>query len=274
MWALGIAAMLALLFFTINYANMVRWQVRAQTLADSAAAAGVATDANMNNQVNIDLYAETVDEMRMRYLLQAMLDTVYDRASCASQAACDAALASLQAAYRTASTNYTKVTQDLRNGDNLTRDDKVPYSAIQAAMGDCTVLDCGFTYTTVSVTDQTNQSGAFQGQHQDNWTSRIVEVVACKKVPTIAAAILGLPAASSFKAVGRGASTLAGLAEAFQPGRNNPVTGLPYQPVESPAGLNLSPDLSVDFTGLTVGLTWFVAAPAKLGTLTQTYGCS
>ena len=65
-WAIGMVAILALLFFTINYANLVRWNIRAQNAADSAASAGVATDANMHNELNTILYAATIDEARMR----------------------------------------------------------------------------------------------------------------------------------------------------------------------------------------------------------------
>ncbi|MDB5026331.1 MAG: hypothetical protein JWO66_20, partial [Candidatus Eremiobacteraeota bacterium] len=49
-WTLAIAATLSLLFFMTNYANTVRWQIRAQNAADSAASAGIGTDANMYNE--------------------------------------------------------------------------------------------------------------------------------------------------------------------------------------------------------------------------------
>lgn len=256
-WTLGIAAMLALLFFTVNYANMIRWQIRAQNAADSAASAGIATDANMDNQADMMIYAAAVDEMRMRYLLQAMLNTVYVPSSCAP--ACNAALAKLETAYNTAAGSYATLAGDLKVGNNLSEGGlkNAPDKAIAAIASDCTILDCSFTYTT-----------SFDP------TGEIVYVVACKNVATVVPAILGLAAGSTFKAVGRSASTLTKVSEAFHPGGNNPKTGLPYQPAETPTGAGAPAAMAVDFTGLTLNMSWFVAGAAKPAASTGTYGCS
>jgi Flp pilus assembly protein TadG len=256
-WTLGIAAMLALLFFIVNYSNMIRWQIRAQNAADSAASAGIATDANMDNQADMMIYAEAVDEMRMRYLLQAMLNTVYVPSSCAP--ACNAALAKLEAAYNAASASYATLAQDLKVGNNLSEGGlkNSPDKAIAAVQSDCTILDCSFTYTTSL--DPTNE---------------IVNVVACKNVTTLVPAILGLAAGNTFTAVGRSASTLTEVPEVFHPGGVNPQTGLPYQPTETPTGTGASAAMAVDFSGLTLNMTWFVAGPAKPAATTGTYGCS
>lgn len=256
-WTLGIAAMLALLFFTVNYANMIRWQIRAQNAADSAASAGIATDANMDNQADMMIYAEAVDEMRMRYLLQAMLNTVYVPSACAP--ACNAALAKLEAAYNTASASYATLAQDLKVGNNLSEGglQNAPDKAIAAISSDCTILDCSFTYTT-----------SFDDTHE------IVYVVACKNVATVGPAILGLAGGNTFTAVGRSASTLTEVAEAFHPGGVNPKTGLPYQPTETPTGAGAPAAMAVDFSGLNLNMSWFVAGAAKPSASAGTYGCS
>jgi hypothetical protein len=259
-WTLGIATLFALMFFTVNYANVIRWHIRAQNAADSAASAGIATDANMNNQVNMLLYAATVDEARMRYLLQAMVNTVYHRSGCGgSQASCDAALGKLKTAYATAQTNYATVQHQLENIESISKGglNNSPAAAAGLASSNCTKLDCGFTYT--ATVDQTHE---------------VVDVVACKNVPTLLPKILGLASTNTFKALGRSAATLAQVHESFVPGSVNPKTGVLFQPNETPTGVGASSDLTVNFATLNVQLSWFVAGVTHPGTLPAGYGCS
>lgn len=255
-WVLAIIAMLALLFFVSNYAATVRWTIRAQNAADSAASAGVSTDANMFNQASTLEFAAAVDETRMRYLLQAIDNTVNDPAHCGSS--CDAYYAALVSAYQTASSNYSQITQAMQKGDNLTEGglkngaDK----AVGLASSNCAVFDCAFTYT--SHIDGTNET---------------VDVVACKRVAYTVPTLLGLSSNASFTAVGRSAATLSPVSETFVPGNANPATGTPYQPDESPGGGGAPAEYAVTYKNLAVGLTWYVAGttrPAAFGS----YGCS
>jgi len=259
-WTLGIATLFALMFFTVNYANMIRWHIRAQNAADSAASAGIATDANMNNQVDMLLYAATVEEARMRYLLQAMVDTVYHRSGCGgNQTSCDAALGKLTTAYSTAATNYAAVTHQLENIESISKGglNNSPSTAAALASSNCTKLDCSFTYTTT--VDQTHE---------------VVDVVACKNVPTLFPKILGLSSTNAFKALGRSAATLVQVNETFVPGAVNPKTGRPFQPSETPTGAGASSDLTVNFATVNVQLSWFVSGVTHPGTLAAGYGCS
>jgi putative Flp pilus-assembly TadE/G-like protein len=259
LWVLGVAAMCALMFFTANYASMVRWHIRAQNAADGAASAGIATDANTANQSNVLAFAATVEEARMRYLLQAIVNTVYSPGACSGTAACDAILAKLSTAYYTASGNYTAVTQQMRLIDAYTQSGlkNSPDKAAALVQANCTTLDCGFTYTTT--VDPTNE---------------IVDVVACKNVATLVPAILGLPQTSMFKALGRSALTLGQVPESFVPAAVNPATGTAYQPNETPAGLNTSAAFKVDYQSLIVRIPWAIAVPAHPKVLAGTYGCS
>lgn len=259
LWVLGVAAMCALMFFTANYANVVRWHIRAQNAADSAASAGIATDANAANQTNVLVYAATIEEVRMRYLLQAMVNTIYDPGACTSTAACDAILAKLSAAYTTAAANYKAVTAQMRLSDTFTQSGlkNGPDKAAALVQANCAALDCAFTYTTA--VDATNEA---------------VDVVACKNVGTLVPGILGLPQSSAFKALGRSASTLGYVQESFVPAAVNPATGLAYQPKETPAGANTSADFAVSYQSLTVQLAWAVAVPARPKALVAAYGCS
>ena len=259
LWVLGVTAMLALLFFTANYANMVRWHMRAQNAADSAASAGIATDATAVNQVNVLVYAATIDEIRMRYLLQAMVNTVYDPGACSGTSACDAVLAKLSSAYSTASSNYSALKHDMQLGDGLTEGGlkNAPDKAIALVQSNCSLLDCAFTYTSTM-----------------NGASEVVDVVACKNVATFVPAIMGLSQAATFKAVGRSAMTLGHARESFAPAATNPATGAAYQPAEKPAGQNTSVDFAVTFQSVSVQLAWAVAVPARPGALSGSYGCS
>ena len=259
LWVLGVAAMCALMFFSANYGNMIRWHVRAQNAADSAASAGIATDANAANQSNVLVYAATIEEVRMRYLLQAMVNTIYDPGACSGTAACDAVLAKLTTAYTTAASNYAAVTQQMRLTDTFTQSGlkNAPDKAAALVQTNCSALDCGFTYTTAI--DPTNE---------------IVDVVACKNVATLVPAIMGLAQTSTFKALGRSALTLGQQHESFAPATVNPATGTPYQPNETPAGSNTSADFKVNYQSLTVQIPWAVAVPARPKALVGAYGCS
>jgi hypothetical protein len=256
-WTLSIATVLTVLFFLTNYANTVRWGIRAQNAADSAASAGIATDSNVHNQVATLEFAASVEETRMRYLIQAIANTVNSPAGCGS--GCDAYYTKLVSAYSTASNGYSTIAHAMQTGDNLTEGglQNSPDKAIGLLAGDCTLSDCAFTYTT------TIDSNA-----------ETVDVVTCKKVPFIAPSLFGLGSTATFTALGRSMESISPIGEAFVPGKTNPKTGTPYQPDESPAGVNVSSDYVVTFKNVTVNLSWYVAGPLRPGTIAPGYGCS
>lgn len=257
LWTLSVAATLTVLFFLTNYANTVRWGIRAQNAADSAASAGIATDANVHNQAATLEFAATVEETRMRYLIQAIANTVDNPSGCGS--GCDAYYASLVSAYYTAANGYGQITKSMQYGDSLTEGGlkNAPDKAIALLAGDCASSDCAFSYTT-----------------NLNPAAETVDVVACKKVPFLAPALFGLGSNATFTALGRSAATIAPISEAFVPGSTNPTTGRPYQPDESPAGANVAPDYLVSFKNLTVNLTWYVAGTTRPSTVASGYSCS
>jgi len=259
LWVLGVAAMCALMFFTANYANMIRWHIRAQNAADSAASAGIATDASVANQGNVLVYAATIQEVRMRNLLQAMVNTVYAPGACSGTAACDAVLAKLTTAYYAAAANYAAIIQQMHTIDTFTETGlkNSPDKAAAVVQANCATLDCAFTYRTT--VDTTNE---------------VVDVVACKNVATLVPALLGLPQTNMFKAVGRSALTLGHKSESFVPSAVNPATGAAYQPKETPAGANTPAAFAVSYQSLTVQLEWAVAVPAHPKALVGTYSCS
>jgi hypothetical protein len=82
LWIAGSIAALALAFLTLNYANSVRFQIRAQNAADSAAAAVVAIQSDEWNEMTSLLYADEVEEFRYRKLLDGMLLAIHRSGGC------------------------------------------------------------------------------------------------------------------------------------------------------------------------------------------------
>jgi hypothetical protein len=81
-WIAGCIAALALAFLTANYANSVRYQIRAQNAADSAAAAVVAIQADQWNAITSLLYAQNIEEVRTRHILDGMLLAIHRSGGC------------------------------------------------------------------------------------------------------------------------------------------------------------------------------------------------
>jgi hypothetical protein len=257
LWTLSIFAMLTVLFFITNYANVVRWNVRAQNAADSAASTGIATDANMYNQVSTLEFAATVEEARMRYLIQAIANTVNHPAGCG--ASCDAYYTSLVAAYGAASDGYSSITKSMKLGNNLTEGGlkNGPDKALGLVSGNCSVYDCAFSYTS-----------------SINGNAETIDVVACKNVPYSSPTLFGLASTATFSALGRSVATIAPVNESFVPGSTNPKTGAPFQADESPAGKNAPPEYVVTYKTLTVNLSWYVAGTTRPATVAPGYACS
>jgi len=82
LWIAGSIAALALAFLTLNYANSVRYQIRAQNAADSAASAVVAIQSDQWNEMTALLYADDVEEFRFRKLLDGMLLAIHRTGGC------------------------------------------------------------------------------------------------------------------------------------------------------------------------------------------------
>jgi hypothetical protein len=82
LWIGGILVTLALMFFTLNYANMIRWQIRAQNAADAAASGLLAIQTSNWNRMQIMLYTSAVEEYRIRRLIDAVVLTANRSGNC------------------------------------------------------------------------------------------------------------------------------------------------------------------------------------------------
>jgi hypothetical protein len=70
------------MYFAINYGNVLRWQIRAQNNADSAAQSIAALQANTWNEMNELLYASDVEEYRARKLLDNIVNITHNSGGC------------------------------------------------------------------------------------------------------------------------------------------------------------------------------------------------
>jgi hypothetical protein len=256
-WIGGIVAGLVLLWFTLDYASTIRWQVRAQNAADAAAASLLSVQTTRFNQMEMTLYALSLDEWRIRNLIESLVLVVQGGGGCQNQtppfvagvatSACGVAYTALRTALVAAVYRYTQETQALQTIQQYATiaNETTEINAIIAAQNGGTLCgatngwDCGFTYalapggqlqtrTQVWNVDQyfggtgpygniTWQAGTVATVNQNLLPARL-EVVACAKVTPPIANFFQLHA-QTFLAIGRaGATTVAATTEWLIPG--------------------------------------------------------
>jgi len=166
-WISSIVAGLVLLWFTLDYASTIKWQVRAQNAADAAAASLLSVQTTRWNEMEMTLYSLGLDEWRIRNLIDAMTATVHGAGGCGTQSpawvsgasnansACAVAYGKLRTAFLAALTRYTnetRVLQTIQQYDTLA-DETSEVNAIIAAQNSGKLCgapngwDCNFTYT-------------------------------------------------------------------------------------------------------------------------------
>lgn len=82
LWAASVVLCFALMFLVLNYGNQIRYQIRAQNAADSAAAAIVGLQAERFNTQMEMLYAMNVEEYRAVQLTLALNMTINQSGGC------------------------------------------------------------------------------------------------------------------------------------------------------------------------------------------------
>jgi hypothetical protein len=73
LWIVAIITAFTLMFLGLNYANTIRWQIRAQNAADSAAAAVISIQTQRFNEESIMMYTSAIEEIRLRHLLDGIV---------------------------------------------------------------------------------------------------------------------------------------------------------------------------------------------------------
>lgn len=253
MWTFAVLTALTLMFFALNYANVVRWQVRAQNAADAAATAALTVQATQWNKMNALLYAADVEEWRIRHLIQGMIDAGNQNGGCTSSTQCLAIYNALVSQYYKAVNRYSTDIQMLQSLAAISRSQQQADATkiiqnLKATCGAASELaDCAFTYHIVDYSYRTTtqqagkdafyvQLGGFSSAYDTtpvaDWEPARMEIATCATVqPLINFSIFGYnPSAgfnAGFKVIGRAAATnVSQTAEWFMPGiSKNPGNG-------------------------------------------------
>jgi hypothetical protein len=242
----GIIAILVFGFFAFNYANTLRWQVRAQNAADSAAQAILTLQTQQFNEMTATLYAAAVEEYRIRHLLNGMVLASHYQGGCLYQnpavlakapAGCDYIELQLESDYAAAVGRYTgdvlalhQITASM-NFTNFSKDALALLNQIRTCSSAFSG-DCAFKYGVPVMKPRTDTEAVYMDANgvlkpsPGNQTALAasvgtitspplnvnlfapvqVEVYACAIVPSIIPSFLGWTF-PPFTAVARGAAT-------------------------------------------------------------------
>jgi hypothetical protein len=186
LWIGGILVTLALMFFTLNYANMIRWQIRAQNAADAAASGLLAIQTSNWNRMQIMLYASAVEEFRIRRLIDAIVVSANRSGNCRDAAwpelataspvptgnSCLADYLALKTALNRAVTRYSTDVQMLHNftfkmtKGNIESDMRTMLTHVQSHCfnqpgggGGIEGVDCAFNYSINAIGGRTDLQG-------------------------------------------------------------------------------------------------------------------
>jgi Putative Flp pilus-assembly TadE/G-like len=248
-WSLGIAGALMLAFAALQYGDTLRWQIRAQNAADAAAAAALSVQTqNWNQQLSL-VYAASLEEWRIRNLLNGLQAAAYGDPGCGGS--CQATFDALKTEYIRAVNRYTKDVELVNRTSQYTAaqaqsDARALVQQLKDNCGKANGGDCGFSYNVVQVQPRAtvndveqdggawviNNPGVNATVRQDNLPLQI-EIVTCAKVAPIVPSFLGF-SPPTFTAIGRAAATSAMVTQEWmQPGVIvNPRTGTTFQPTE------------------------------------------
>jgi|HubBroStandDraft_1064217.scaffolds.fasta_scaffold02914_5 hypothetical protein len=262
MWIIGILTTFTLLWFTLDYANAIRWQVRAQNAADAAASSLISLQTSRYDEMLMVLYAADIDEWRLRNLIEGMDLAVLSEGGCANSGNCSSDYSQMRTAYIQVLNRYTSeinLLQGILGGTTLSAETAAANAIVTAQNGGTLCgqhngWDCGFQYTLqVAPTPRTQVFTVEQdGASVDVGTPGVgtlatisqdlapahLEIVACANVHPLIPAFFKL-SAGIFQAVGRADSTSAAVTQEWlQPGQlefpsNDPkYAGLTMQPTE------------------------------------------
>ena len=265
MAAFAIIAMLIFAYFALDFGNGVRWQIRAQNAADSAAQAVLSLQTQDFNQMTAVLYATAVEEFRIRRLINGIMLTEYNAGGCSPTPvapgtdvpACDAAYQTLRDQYLKATARYTqdvitlnRITATL-NFNNVSADSTALVNRIQTDCAGSVGGDCNFHYKLAIGTRDDTESvqmdalgilkpslGRVTGPSGVNpllYAPLKVEVDVCTTVQPVIPGFFGYQP-KPYHAVGRGAATAIMTEQDWmQPGTIvNPFSGgKPFQAPET-----------------------------------------
>jgi hypothetical protein len=260
-WILAILTALTLMFFSLNYANAIHWQVRAQNAADNAAAGALIFQSMEWNKLNVLLYSADVEEWRIHHLIAGMIDAANGNGGCSISGTAGGTCLPIYQALRTqylkavsrystdigmvqglASTTQANQTYDVAHLVNI-------YNTWATSQCTTQPIDCSFTYHLVDYSNRTTtqqvgkdqsylQMGGFSSPQNSTpnsvWEPARIEIATCATVQPIVTISLFGYTPQPFTVIGRAAATNVPLnAEWLTPGTTtNPTTGSPFQATE------------------------------------------
>lgn len=262
-WIFATIANIALLLLVANLTNVIRWQIRAQNASDAAAGYGLSQLGSYANELTTELYATQVNEYRIRFINASIVDLLTKFHAGTAPSDAQTQLNTLTADLSVAESNQDYLlNHKMAVADNNTKGGLQNVgNYVNSINGSCVAdaADCAFTYTS---------NGGATG-------TITADVVACKNVPNVAPAFLGLPFGSSFKAVGRSAEQLAAQEITFSPGAvdsggtmlSNGAVGR-YQPDETYGNYTLQ------FSNITLTNGFYEISPINPANALGAYTCS
>jgi hypothetical protein len=278
-WCLGIVAMLVMVLMAVRYADIVRWQIRAQNAADAAAQAVLALQTQQFNEMNSVLYAAAVEEYRIRTILYGLELTAYGNGGCSADGSCPARYKQLYTAYLKAAARYreqvvllNRITANM-DSDTMQSDANalVAHLSNPGVCGQTGGGDCAFSYRLLDfsprapvytvakdarsfITPSYGDYMAVASGVNPSLTPAMTEVSVCADIPSPIPAFLNFKP-KPFRVIARAAATAVMVEQDwFQPGQlNNAWTGKRYQPFETWSGSASDDGLNVDWYQTTFG---------------------
>jgi hypothetical protein len=289
-WLVTVVVLLTLFFFATNFVTNLAWHIRAQNAADADASALLSTRTNVFNQETVLLYAGAVNEYRLRYLDQAMLNAINGHGC--SGAACSTQYLALRAQYQNALNGMQSVWQLLQRANNFTQggqfntDTSSLLTSIQGGLSG----DSAFTLTALDCADCGNGGGK-----KKQSTPGTVDLITCKNIAPVAPGLFSTVGKWQFKAVGRAAAQavrrpLQGSAPtSFPPGygANGYTVPTGYSEYVNPGASGQQPPegrtdadasyIQVNYNDLLIDLSWYATSiikPYVTPVTSKDYTCS
>lgn len=288
-WLVTVVVLLTLFFFATNFVSNLGWHIRAQNAADADASALLSTRTNVLNQETVLLYSGAVNEYRLRYLDQAMLNAINGK-GCTPVVTCPTQYLALRAQYQNALGAMQSIWQLLQRANNFTQggqfntDTKTLLSDVQSGTsGDpafsLTALDCGDC-------GKSGKKKSIPGS---------VDLITCKTITPVAAGLFSTVGAWQFRAVGRAAAQavrqpLQGSAPSTYPpgyGANGYTVPSGYSEYVDPGTAGLQPSegltgsdasyIQVNYSDLLIDLSWYadsIIKPYVTPVTSKDYTCS
>jgi hypothetical protein len=262
-WTLAVLTALTLMFFSLNYANTIRWQVRAQNAADSMATAALSVQATQWNKMMMILYTADVEEWRIRHLIEGMYVAQNESGGCVPYTngvgSCLRIYNALQTQYYKAVNRYTKDVQMMQafSTPGASSQQADATTVMQKGKASCSgptpVVDCSFTYHLIDYGHRTTtmlagkdaffmKIGPFTTVDPSavltpvaDWEPAQMEIATCATVqPIVNFSFFGQPPQAKHVIGRAAASNVMVVAEWLAPGvTTNPATGNVFQPEEN-----------------------------------------